>query len=492
MPSTDSTSSTLSSLKGLHIELQAGSTSMDKYPAKQHARRTAEKLQVRSGLIYLPGQPSIYLDDSDQFQPFRQRRYFFYISGVNEPDCSVTYDIARDTLTLYIPYVNPRKAVWFGTGLSLQAAQQKYDIDNVKFSECLSSDMDSWIHHNSHSGKVYLLHPHQPTTATSPGFQGTTNAIFDTASLLPAMNSARTLKSPHEIRLIRHANQITAQAHTSVLRNLHTFTNERDIEACFLQTCVAAGVRTQSYKTIAGSGENAAVLHYMKNDEPLRGRQLVCLDAGCDWECYASDVTRTFPVNGYLGREAERVYALVKGMQEECIRRIRPGVRYGDLDRLARRIMVDGLMKMGILKGGKGGVEEVVGSGVGRIFFPHGLGHHLGLEVHDVSEKPIMAQTHGNGKHLPPSMKEEALLEAGMVLTVEPGIYFSRVALDYMVTEELEKYIDMDEARRYLPVGGVRIEDDILVTQDGYEILTTAPKGEAALEIIREGASRCS
>lgn len=333
----------LNDSSNLNIRVTATLSEVDKYPAKQHARKVAQKLQRHDGLIYLPGQPQQYLDDSDQFVPFRQRRYFYYISGVDLPDCFITYEIAKDSLVLYIPRVSSRAAIWYGPGLSLEEAQSRYDVDEVKYSSRLKSDLEMWICRHGNDARIFVLHSwQQPELSTD-----LPNSLFDSSQLQQAMNAARVIKDEYEINLIRKANDVSSVAHTQVLKNVSTFTNERQIEAVFLETCVSAGVKTQAYKTIAGSGENAAILHYMKNDEPLMGRQLVCLDAGCDWRCYASDITRTFPISGTFSPEANRIYTLVQEMQTICISCLRPGVRYRDLDRLAHHVMIKGLRDMG-------------------------------------------------------------------------------------------------------------------------------------------------
>lgn len=324
------------------------------------------------------------------------------------------------------------------------------------------------------------------------------------------MDAAREIKDEHEIRMIRRANEISGLAHRRILENIHRISNETEIEASFLDTCIAHGAKQQAYDIIAGSGENAAVLHYVKNDEPLRDRQLVCLDAGAEWDCYASDVTRTFPLKGdWPSTEARDIYQLVEKIQNECISGIRKGVKFLSLHLLAQDMVVKGLLELGILidTAKDGDKLEPHKSEVCRIFFPHGLGHHMGLEVHDVSAKPITALRkgeHGDNTSLesgstPPSSTttdyplcptSESTLEEGMVVTVEPGIYFSRYALANAKTLSIAKYINFESAEKYIPVGGVRIEDDILVTAHGNENLTTAPKGEEMLDIIRKGCGR--
>ncbi|EAW07337.1 aminopeptidase P family protein [Aspergillus clavatus NRRL 1] len=479
----------ISAVDALDIHIAMTSNACDKYPAKQHARRVAVKLGVSTGLVYLAGQPTVNWGDSDQPRPFRQRRYFYYLSGVDEADCYVTYDIRNDLLTLYVPDFDLHRAVWMGPTLTVEEARERYDVDQVRYYASLQGDVQRWVDKYNQSSPLYILHDTQRPRVSS------NEVRFDDESLLPAMDATRGVKDEHEIRMIREANRISGLAHRRVLENIHRMSNEAEIEGLFLNTCISHRAKNQAYELIAGSGENAAVLHYVKNNEPLRGRQLVCLDAGAEWNCYASDVTRTFPLGtDWPSAEARHIYQLVEEMQEECIKRIQKGVRFIDLQVLAHVIAIEGLMRLGILRGGS--VEEIRESGASTVFFPHGLGHHVGLEVHDVSAKDLRASDADRDyynsvltpstSHGPCTLSAPAL-EEGMVVTVEPGIYFSRLALANARKLPYAKYIDFNEAEKYIPIGGVRIEDDILVTSSGYENLTTAPKGEAMLEIIRRG-----
>ncbi|KAL1953996.1 hypothetical protein VTO42DRAFT_1851 [Malbranchea cinnamomea] len=469
------------------FSINISGTAPDKYPAKQHVRRVVAQLQVDDGLLYLMGQQTGLLEDSDQNVPFRQRRYFYYVSGVEEADCHITYNIGTDTLTLYVPDFDLKRAIWMGPTLGLKEAQHKYDVDEVKYYSTLEEDLKQWKHVSNDRFPVYVLHQSQRPVC------GPSNLWTDHHKLLPAMVACRVIKDSHEIGLIKRANDISAAAHIAVLRNIGKMANEAEIQGTFLDACISRGARNQSYEIIAASGRNAATLHYTRNNEPLKGKQLVCLDAGAEWSCYASDVTRTFPLSGHWpSEEASNIYSVVQRMQDECISRIKGGVRYLDLHWLAHDIAIEELLRLGILKGSS--VAEIRKSGASSVFFPHGLGHHVGLEVHDVSPESIMATGFADPFQgdlanltscLTPSTVSAPVLKAGMVVTVEPGIYFSRLALENATGRPMSKYINMDVVQRYMPVGGVRIEDDILVTEDGYVNLTTAPKGQAMLEIIR-------
>jgi Xaa-Pro dipeptidase len=307
--------------------------------------------------------------------PFRQRRFFYYLSGADFEDCIVTYDIRRDDLRLYIPPVNPKEVIWLGPTPSIEECEKKYDVDYVGVTSDVNSDIIKWIIDSPNQiSTIYILHQEQSPELVNMGSALETvfdkkKLIMDWTFLQPAMEAARVIKSDYEVGLIRRANDVTSMAHRAVLANLADMSNETEIEATFEASCVSAGAKKQAYEVIAGSGENASTLHYVANNQPLKGRQLVCLDAGCEWACYASDVTRTFPISGTFSKEAKEIYDIVQEMQVRCIETVKPGVIFRDLHQLAMEIAVKGLMKLGILHNGT--FEEVLPTGVA--FFPHGV-----------------------------------------------------------------------------------------------------------------------
>lgn len=354
----------------------------------------------------------------------------------------------------------------------------RYDVDSVRLSTSLIDDVSRWVLCNPQR-TIYTLHKNQLPDNYPSIIQ---SSIFDSQALLPAMNASRCIKSSHEISLIRRAVELSSIAHRGVLHHITGLRNEAQIHALFVDICIAHGAKHQGYAPIVASGTHASTLHYAKNDEPLKGRGLVCMDAGSEWENYASDITRTFPISakGWASKESEEIYAIVEEMQERCIRELRPGVRYLDLHLLAHRIAVEGLMRLGILY--QSDVEEVIKKGASQPFYPHGLGHGIGLEVHDVSGQPLMGlaearpdmddfseyrsilggprgEEEGMGYKVPCTVRSP-LLAPNMVLTVEPGIYFSKYAFDnvYLPNPEIARYINQEVLQRYMHVGGVRIE----------------------------------
>ncbi|KAK4556812.1 hypothetical protein LTR86_006383 [Recurvomyces mirabilis] len=523
----------------LPLRLHTQGHGIDKYPAKAHARRVAEKLGDDKGLIVLAAAPSLLWPDSDMPQPFRQDRYFYYLTGCNEPGCYVTFDLQRDVLTLWLPTINKARVVWQGRGSTVEEALEKYDIDEAKYltHEAMEPKIVRRGHQPKRHNRDLLVNYIRSITGHSDEVTALSSEHLycdrlvskfcpknQRKNLRYAIDSCRVIKDEHEIALIREANRITAKAHEAVFQHLHHLTNEAEVEAEYVRICIAYHAKEQAYSPIAGSGPNAGVLHYVANDERFGDRKMMVLDAGCEVSCYASDVTRTLPLNrkkpGYWpSRECENVYRVVEGVQEACIAMMKPGNSFRDVAWHATELTTRGLLDLGVLKGD---FEEVLTQGTWRAFFPHGLGHHMGLEVHDVSPGPrpkedsskSMSVEDSHIAVLPPPWQlmsswlateplptstsgarpDYALLKPGMIITVEPGIYFNSFLLEnfFLNDPKHARFIDKEVLERYMDVGGVRIEDDILVTKEGYENLTVAPKGEAMLECIRRGTEEAA
>jgi Xaa-Pro dipeptidase len=260
-----------------------------------------------------------------------------------------------------------------GPVITRKEALRQYDIDDAFPSLQLKDFLQNFL--EKKEALLYLLYKKDLNGFNDIG-------SIDGVSLKPAMNACRVIKDDVEIEYIREANRITAEAHIQALRNCKLVSNESAIHGIFVGTCLALGAKSQAYYPIVGAGPNAATLHYVKNDEDLKGKQLLLIDAGCEWNSYACDVTRTFPLgNDWPSKESRAIYKIVEDMQESCIAQMRPGVLFRDLNVLAHHIAVKGLLKLGILHNGT--EEEIIKAGTSLAFFPHGLGHHVGLEVHD-------------------------------------------------------------------------------------------------------------
>lgn len=334
----------------------------------------------------------------------------------NEPDCHMTYDIQHDTLSLFIPRIDEKRVIWNGRGSTLAEALVRYDVDEVYYSDEVSDYITDWYHHNRNQGNLYTLH------SAVNSMIGCPHGSIDSTSLQSAMNIARMIKDEHEIKQIRHANDISSKAHREVLASIVKFKNEAQVEGLFLDVCVSHQAKQQAYDPIAASGPNAGTLHYVANNENFGDRQLMCLDAGCEFELYASDITRTFPLSSsWPSKEAADVYKLVERMQESCIKRLAPGVRYLDLHILAHQIAIDGLLALGILHNGT--KEEIYKAGTSKAFFPHGLGHHMGLEVHDVGQAELMSVR--RGKQVLEQVRDISLITCNLLLASQ-SVYACR------------------------------------------------------------------
>ncbi|ORY70048.1 peptidase M24, structural domain-containing protein [Pseudomassariella vexata] len=447
-------------------------SSNSKFPAKTHARKVADELGVDNGLIYLPGQLESTWEDSDMGPSFRQRRYFYYLTGADFAGCAVTYDM--------------NLLLWFGTTPTPAKCLEKADLDEVKYVSDLPKYLISKL---ATVQQLYVLRESQMPKLGSLGVL-TPQVRVDTTSLLPAISEARVVKTDYEIAMIRIACAVSSKAHHDVCARFLYFKNECEIEATFSASCIASNSHAQSYPVIAGSGTNAGTLHYDSNNEPLEGRQVVVLDAGAERNCYASDITRTLPIGGKFTREGKASTTF--------------------LQLHAHMVAANGLLHLGILHNGS--AREIFANGTTAAFFPHVLGHHVGLEVHDVpGREKLMLQADGlpsvvrRSKRTPitpgilQAMIKDAAgvyggpftgrreLDAGMVVTIEPGIYFCReyIEASFLKKPEHAKYINREVLEKYWGVGGVRIEDCILVTGEGHEnISSAAPKGERMLNII--------
>ena len=357
-------------------------------------------------------------------------------------------------------------------------ALEKYDVDNVLPSTELNAHLASFSHKPP---TVYAIPEQVSAHVTFLGFK-----TVEFGVLKKAIEDSRVCKDTYEIALLRRANEISTLAHTAVVQQAKFAQNERELEATFIATCIANGCREQAYHSIVASGTNASTLHYVKNDQPLKGKLNILLDAGGEYNCYCADITRTFPISGSFTPESKEIYEIVLEMQESCFKMLKEGVTWEDVHVKAHKVAIAGLKKIGILKGSE---EEILQKRISVAFFPHGLGHYLGMDTHDTGGNPNYADTDSMFRYLrvryvptnlwyiPVLISHRGKLPAGCVITVEPGIYFCKFLIEpYLENEEFGKYIDKALLDKYWDVGGVRIEDDVHVTKDGYENLTNTPK----------------
>ncbi|KAJ5988298.1 hypothetical protein N7481_003508 [Penicillium waksmanii] len=453
-----------------------------KYPGKAHARRVAQALKAQdAGAIYLEAQKTRLIEDNDEAQPFRQRRPFFYLTGCPEPDASMVYDIKADELTLFIPPIDPDSVIWSGLPLSLEEAAKLYDVDHVQYTTDVNATLAKIA--SAQAGK---------TIAFAIGEQVSSDIKFDgfaqpnLTDLKKVIEDARVVKDAYEVALLRKANDISTKGHIAIAKAARAATNERELEAAWLSGCIANGCREQSYHPIFAGGANGATLHYVKNDEYLVDQETkqrkgnLLIDAGGEYRSYCADITRVVPLNGTFPTETRQIYEIVLQMQSECIGMLKEGVRWDDVHAHAHRVAIKGLLKLGILVGSE---EELFEKRISVAFFPHGLGHYLGMDTHDTGGYPNYSDSDKMFRYL----RVRGILPAGSVITVEPGIYFCRFIIDPVLNDpETGKYIDAAVLERYWNVGGVRIEDNIHITKDGHDNLTSAPKAIEEIEALAQ------
>lgn len=384
--------------------------------------------------------------------------------------------------------------VYNGPAMTVAEAKERYDVDNVEAVEpgldvfnMVLQQLESQCRAEKQSQKSIL-------TLDGVMIQGIKQP---TASpLRAAFDATRIVKTDWEIAALREANRISGLAHVALMQQARHAKNERQLKAVFIASCISHGGDEQAYGPIVAAGTRGSTLHYMADNQAIDPHGNILVDASCEYACYASDITRTFPASGKFSKESREVYEIVLEMQKTCIGMLKEGVFWDDCNDKAHEILVDGLLKLGILKGDK---EDIHEQRVSYLFLMHGLGHYIGLETHDVGGPTRRVSTpHTDPKPTTTttSWKSHAVddisaltladnaggqgeggLPANSVVTVEPGIYFNRLLLGPALKQERWcQYIDADVLERYWKVGGVRIEDCVLVTEDGCENLTVVPK----------------
>ncbi|WP_312227870.1 Xaa-Pro aminopeptidase [Pseudescherichia sp.] len=403
---------------------------------------------------------------ADSEYPYRQNSDFWYFTGFNEPEAVLVLIKSDDThnhSVLFNRLRDKTAEIWFGRRLGQEAAPEKLGVDRaLAFSEIdeqlyqLLNGLDVVYHAQGEYGYADAI----LFTALDKLRKGSRQNLTAPASMTdwrPVVHEMRLFKSPEEIDVLRRAGEISAQAHTRAMQTCRPGMYEYHLEGEILHEFNRHGARFASYNTIVGGGENGCILHYTENESELRDGELVLIDAGCEYQGYAGDITRTFPINGKFTPAQREIYDIVLASLDAALTLFRPGTSIQEVTGEVVRIMITGLVKLDILKGD---VDQLITDNAHRAFFMHGLSHWLGLDVHDVG-------VYGPDRSRP--------LEPGMVLTVEPGLYIAP---------------DADVPPQYRGIG-IRIEDDILITENGNENLTASVVKKAdEIEALMAAAKR--
>ncbi|WP_312212975.1 Xaa-Pro aminopeptidase [Pseudescherichia sp.] len=403
---------------------------------------------------------------ADSEYPYRQNSDFWYFIGFNEPESVLVLIKSDDThnhSVLFNRLRDKTAEIWFGRRLGQEAAPEKLGVDRaLAFSEIdeqlyqLLNGLDVVYHAQGE----YSYADASLFTALDKLRKGSRQNLTAPASITdwrPLVHEMRLFKSPEEVDVLRRAGEISALAHTRAMQTCRPGMFEYQLEGEILHEFNRHGARFASYNTIVGGGENGCILHYTENESELRDGELVLIDAGCEYQGYAGDITRTFPINGKFTPAQREIYDIVLASLDAALTLFRPGTSIQEVTGEVVRIMITGLVKLDILKGD---VDQLITDNAHRAFFMHGLSHWLGLDVHDVG-------VYGPDRSRP--------LEPGMVLTVEPGLYIAP---------------DADVPPQYRGIG-IRIEDDILITENGNENLTASVVKKAdEIEALMAAAKR--
>lgn len=431
------------------------------------ALRSALGGKLADGLLLLAGGRHIPRNADVDFV-FRQKSDFLYLTGVSEADCYLLIDPRRKRQALFIPRIDNHHRTWLGHVPGPREAKTLYGFSHVYYGDELEKAIGK-----ARRGyrKVYA------DESAHKKFRKALGLPNHPAKLRDALDELRACKNENEIKLMRRASAVSAEAHKMVMACARPGQYEYQVQSIFESECLKAGLKHLAYPSIVAAGANAAILHYQRNNAQLSNGDLLLIDAGAECEGYAADITRTFPVNGRFSNRQKDIYSIVLEAQKKCIDRSRPGIVSAQLHVLSMGLIAEGLKSLGLLKGDVAGLVE---GGAVRLFYPHGLTHMLGLDVHDVTggRKRRMA----NPTNVP--VRFVARLEPGFVITMEPGIYFIKALLhDPQLRRKHRASVDFARAEKFLDFGGVRIEDDIVIMPRGPALnLTAVPKEISDIE----------
>lgn len=426
-------------------------------------RRTQLMQRVGEGNIALIGSASMHTRNRDVNYPFRQDSDFYYLTGFNEPDALAVFVPGRTQgeYILFCREFDAKKALWEGAHSGLEGATTHYDADDafpiddlddilpgllenktkVFYPMGCNLELDhnllEWINHIRNQSRSGII---------APG---------ELVSLALILHEMRLFKSAEELKLMRRAAEVSAHAHIRAMKACKAGLYEYQIEAELIHHFIDNGLRSVAYPSIVAGGKNACTLHYTENNSKLKNGDLLLIDAGAECDHYAADITRTFPISGRFNEAQKQLYQLVLNAQTAALEQIKPGLPWNLAHDASVEVLTQGLLDLGLLKGK---LKKLIKDEKYKQFYMHRIGHWLGMDVHDVGDYKIK--------------QEWRLLEAGMVLTVEPGLY---IPPDCKSVDEKWRGI------------GIRIEDDVLVTPTGHEILTSGvPKSIADIEALMQ------
>jgi len=449
-----------------------------------------------NSLLVLEGGKEIPRHDTDTvFYHFIQENYFYYLSGVEYPNFHLLLDLKSEEITLFLEIPSERYKIFMHV-LSPEEASKRYGLPCLPETEIVNfitkrnpNNVYRLKGTNSDSGlefkkfdfsKNFPLSkfmkeetPREEKQSIEGAYNAAVGKIIDSETLTEVLADTRVVKSNEEVELLRFTSEKTCEAHIEVMKGIKNGHYERDAENIFINYLrTNFYTRDLPYFPICGCCEGSATLHYVKNDVPLKNGDIFLLDMGARLGGYCSDITQTIPVNGKYSKKQKEIYDTVLSAAREVMKNLKAGVRWSEMHLLAERVIITNLQKFGVLNQGFS-VDEMLEKRVCSYFMPHGLGHLLGLEVHDVGGYLSFTNERICQKGLR-SLRTNRNLLANTVVTVEPGCYFVAHLLEQaFADEDLKKYFNSDLiVKEYYGFGGVRIEDVVLVKENDCENLS--------------------
>lgn len=429
--------------------------------AEYRQRRAQLMAQMETNSIAIVPTAVETVRNRDVEHPFRQDSDFYYLSGFAEANACLVLIPGREEgeYILFCEDKDPDMEIWTGRRAGPEGAAKDFFVDEAYPIEAIDSVLPTLI-----EGKARIYTEMGANSQFDTQLTHWVNQVkamvrkgaqvpHEYSALDHLLHEMRLIKSSAEIEMMQKAADISAAAHCRAMKAAKPGCFEYQLEAELLHEFTREGSRWPAYPSIVGGGENACILHYTNNDMPIADGGLILIDAGCELDYYAADITRTFPVNGKFSPEQKALYELVLKAQLAAIEQVKPGNSWNAAHEVAVEVLVTGLLELGLLTGD---IEQLIEDESYKVFYMHRTGHWLGMDVHDVGEYRIN--------------KEWRPLKEGMVLTIEPGLY---IAPDCK---------DVDPRWRGI---GIRIEDDVVVTADGHHILShKVPKTVAEIEAL--------
>ncbi len=439
---------------------------MSRIPKAEYARRRkALMAQMEpNSIAILPAAP-VYIRNRDVEHVYRQDSDFQYLTGFPEPEAVLALIPGREhgEYVLFCRERNPERELWDGLRAGQEGAVSQYGADDAFPIGDIDDILPGLI--EGRDRVYYAIGCNQEfdhrlmewiNLIRSKARQGA-QPPNEFVALDHLLHDMRLYKSAAEAKVMREAAEISARAHVRAMQACRAGLYEYHLEAELDYEFRKGGAKMPAYGSIVAAGRNACILHYRENDAPLKDGDLVLIDAGCEIDCYASDITRTFPVSGTFSAEQKAIYELVLAAQEAAFKEIAPGKHWNEAHEATVRVITAGLVELGLLEGA---LDELIAAEAYKPFYMHRAGHWLGMDVHDVGDYKVGG--------------EWRVLEPGMAMTVEPGIYIA---------------VDNEQVAKKWRGIGVRIEDDVLVTRSGCEILTGGvPKSVAEIEALMAAA----